>query len=1240
MSTVASTDTSLESKLRSILDRRIMILDGAMGTMIQQYNLTESDFRGDQFKDHGCQMQGNNDILSLTSPSVIEAIHRQFLEAGSDIIETNTFNSQPISQADYQVQDLSYDINVKAAEIARKVADEFSDKTPDRPRFVAGAIGPTNRSLSLSPDVERPGFRAVSFDEVMDAYLTQARGLLDGGVDLLLLETTFDVLNLKAGIVAVETLFEEKGRRCPLFLSLTVTDASGRTLSGQTLEAALISVSHAKPMVVGLNCALGAREMRPYVEAIATNTDAYVSCYPNAGLPNAFGAYDETPNETSDQLLEFANEGWLNIAGGCCGTTPDHIRAIDEKLTDIAPHKRNSRSEFAQFSGLEPFVIRPETNFVMIGERTNVTGSRKFARLIKSEDYETALDIARDQVEGGANIIDVNMDEGMIESEEVMTHYLNLLASEPEIARVPIMVDSSKFTVLEAGLKCVQGKGIANSISLKDGEELFIQRAKILRRYGTAVVVMAFDETGQAVTVEHKVQICARAFKILTEQVGFDAHDIIFDPNILSICTGIEEHNDYGKAFFEATEEIKKVCPGAMISGGVSNLSFSFRGNNYIREAMHAVFLYHAIHKGMDMGIVNAGQLQQYDDVPDELRELMEDVLFNRRDDATERLLEFAEGFKGEAKTRKVDLSWRETTVQERLKHGLIHGIVEFIGQDVEEARQHYSRPLEIIEGPLMDGMQVVGDLFGDGKMFLPQVVKSARVMKKAVAVLMPYMEDEKESGAVDQQPTVLMATVKGDVHDIGKNIVGVVLQCNNFRVIDLGVMVPPEKILETAKAENVDMIGLSGLITPSLDEMIHMAKEMQRLDMTMPLLIGGATTSRAHTALKIAPEYENSSVVYVLDASRAVGVVSKLCDDKNRKDFHEKNLEVQAGLREVYGRLRERPLISLEEARQTPLHLDWNSYTPPEPAFLGTRVIEDQPLEELVDYIDWTFFFISWEMKGRYPEILSHPDKGAAARDLLDNGREMLDKIIKEKLLVAKATWGFWPANSDGDDIVLYTDQSRSKELERICMLRQQESPKGARTTFRSLADFVAPADSGLQDYWGAFAVTTGLGCEELVRKYKDDGDDYNAIMVEALADRLAEAFAEKLHHDARVAWGFGSDEVFSNEDLIAEKYRGIRPAFGYPACPDHTERDKLWQLMDVEAATGSYLTESHVAWPGASVNGMYLSHPEAKYFGVGKIGRDQVADYAKRKGMDRAEVERWLSPCLGYDSDVKDYS
>jgi len=1247
--------------LHRLLRDRVLMLDGAMGTMIQRHKLTEADFRGERLTNHPKDQRGNSDVLILTRPDVISSIHHEYLAAGADIIETNTFSSTAIAQSDYALEPYVYEMNVEGARLAKAAAVEWTTKTPDQPRFAVGSMGPMNRTLSISPDVNDPSFRGMTFDQAREAYEEQVRGLMDGGVDLLLLETIFDTLNSKAAIVAIENVFEERGVRIPLMISVTITDRSGRTLSGQTLDAFYVSIRHARPFSVGINCALGARDMRPYLAELAAMAECYVSVYPNAGLPNAFGQYDELPDETGRLLKDFVASGFANIVGGCCGTTPDHIAAVRTAVEGLAPRAlpsgswlavnsqlppfdpaqgapslrrgatSNSQVEhFSQFSGLETLTIRPDSNFQMIGERTNVTGSVRFARLIKSGNYAEAVQVAAEQVRGGANLIDVNMDEGMLDSEQAMTTFLNYIATEPEIARVPVMVDSSKWSVIEAGLKCVQGKSVVNSISLKEGEADFLHKAKLIQRYGAGVVVMAFDEVGQADTIQRKVEICQRAYKLLVEQAGFDPADIIFDPNILAIATGLEEHNDYAVNFIEATRIIKANCPGVKISGGVSNLSFSFRGNDIVREAMHSAFLFHAIKAGMDMGIVNAGQLVVYEDIRKDLLEQVEDVIFNRRPDATERLVQFADTVKGSGKKREEDLGWREGTVQQRLSHALVHGVVDFIEQDVEEARHQYAKPLEVIEGPLMDGMKIVGDLFGAGKMFLPQVVKSARAMKKAVAYLLPYMEEEKRrSGSPSAQGRIVMATVKGDVHDIGKNIVGVVLGCNNYEVIDLGVMVPGAKILDAAVEQKADIVGLSGLITPSLDEMVTVAREMTRRGMTMPLLIGGATTSKQHTAVKIAPEY-GGPVLHVLDASRAVDVVSGLLGTR-RDELDRQNRAAQAETRDKYAARAEKPLLSYERARANRLRIDWDDHDTASPWFVGRRYLDDVPLEELAKFIDWTFFFSAWELKGRYPAILTHMQYGAAARELFDNAQALLRQIVDGKLLTARGSYGFWPANSVGDDIVVFTDDSRRVELARFPMLRQQEVIADQKPN-RSLADFIAPLESGLPDYLGMFAVTAGIGADELVRQFEGDHDDYHAIMVKALADRLAEAFAEYLHAQARKDWGYGEGEALTGEDLIAEKYRGIRPAYGYPACPDHSEKFKLFQLLDA-GRQGMTLTEHAAMLPAASVSGLYFSHPQAKYFNVGRIDRDQLESYAKRKGMSEEDAERWLASNLAYD-------
>jgi 5-methyltetrahydrofolate--homocysteine methyltransferase len=1212
--------------LKTAVTKRILVIDGAMGTMIQREKLGEADFRGQRFANHSHELRGNNDVFVLTKPEMIEKIHGAYLEAGADIIETNSFSSTRIAQADYQLEDAVYDLNVAAAQVARRAADAWTAKTPDRPRLVAGSMGPTNKTLSLSPKVTDPGYRAVTFDEMREAFAEQVRGLIDGGCDLLLAETAIDTLSLKACLAAVEDVLAEKKLDLPLMLSGTITDKSGRILSGQTLDAFYTSIAHARPFSVGINCGGGATQARPYMAELAGLAACYVSCYPNAGLPNTFGGYDETPDLTAGLIREMAQAGLLNIVGGCCGTTPDHIRAIAEAVKDVAPRQPSSGPrEELRLAGLDTLTVGSSSNFIMIGERTNVAGSRKFANLVKAGDFSAALAIALDQVRGGANVIDINMDEALLDGEKAMTQFLNLVASEPEISRVPVMVDSSNWQVIEAGLKCLQGKGIVNSISLKEGEAEFLAKARRVKRYGAAVVVMAFDEDGQAVTVERRIAICKRAYDLLVNRAGFEPSDIIFDPNILAIATGMEEHNGYAKAFIEAIPLIKKACPGTRISGGVSNLSFSFRGNDPVREAMHTVFLYHAITAGMDMGIVNAGQLGVYADIPADLRDRVEDVIFNRRPDATERLIEIAGQVKGEGKKRTEDLGWRENPVEKRLEHALVHGITDFIAADVEEARKKLGKPIDVIEGPLMAGMGVVGELFGAGKMFLPQVVKSARAMKEAVAHLLPFMEAEKTATS-KPRGKVLLATVKGDVHDIGKNIVSVVLGCNNYQVVDLGVMVPCAKILDAAVAENCDIIGLSGLITPSLDEMAFVAEEMERRGLRKPLLIGGATTSREHTAVKIAPRYQGPTV-HVLDASRAGPVVSALLDDKQRDAFDAKNRAAQEESRQLFADKRKRILLGFESANARKPEIAWNAADLAKPSFLGRRVIADQPLEELVPFIDWTFFFTAWELRGRYPAILEHPKYGAAARDLFADGKKKLEEIVKGRKIRASAVYGFWPAASLGNDIVLYTDETRGKELLRFPMLRQQ----GGEAPYRCLADFVAPVESKLADYVGAFAVTAGIGADELAKQYQDARDDYSSIIVKALADRMAEAFAEMLHAKVRREWGYGASESLSNDELIAEKYRGIRPAFGYPACPEHSEKQKLFGLLDAPSV-GISLTESFAMWPAASVSGIYLGHPQARYFDIGRLGRDQVESYAARKGISVADAERLLSPRLGY--------
>jgi 5-methyltetrahydrofolate--homocysteine methyltransferase len=1222
--------------IRQELQKRILVIDGAMGTMIQRYQLTEEDFRGERFKNHPSDLKGNNDLLNITRPDVIKAIHAEYLDAGADIIETNTFSTQRISLADYHMEELAYELSFEGARLAREVVDEYNLKIPEKPRFVAGAVGPTNRTASLSPDVNDPGYRAVTFDDLAEAYYEQVRGLVDGGSDVLLIETIFDTLNAKAALFAVQRYATESGKHLPIMISGTITDASGRTLSGQTVEAFWNSISHANLLSVGLNCALGARDMRPYLEELSDKANVYISAYPNAGLPNEFGAYDETPHETAHQVDDFMQANIVNIVGGCCGTTPDHIKCIADRAAQYAPRQLPEVKPYMRLSGLEAVTLTPEANFVNVGERTNITGSPKFSKLILAENYEEALTVARQQVEGGAQVIDINMDEGMIDSEAVMVKFLNLVASEPDIAKLPIMVDSSKWSVIEAGLKCLQGKGIVNSISLKEGEDKFREYARKILSYGAATVVMAFDEQGQADSFERRVEICKRSYDILVNEIGFPPQDIIFDPNILTVATGLEEHNNYAVDFINATRWIKQNLPHAKVSGGVSNISFSFRGNNTVREAMHSAFLYHAIQAGMDMGIVNAGMLEVYEEIPKPLLERVEDVLLNRRDDATERLVEYADTVKSKGKEIVRDESWREEPVQKRLSHALVKGIVEYIDVDVEEARHQYERTLEVIEGPLMDGMNIVGDLFGAGKMFLPQVVKSARVMKKAVAYLLPFIEAEKLLNADANQRSnagkVLMATVKGDVHDIGKNIVGVVLACNNFEIIDLGVMVPAQKIIEAAKEHNVDIIGLSGLITPSLDEMVHFAKEMERQGFTIPLIIGGATTSRIHAAVKVAPHYSGPAI-HVLDASRSVTVCSTLMSKENRDEYIQ-------GIKAEYDKAREahmnkrndKRFLSLDEARANKFQLDLDGSVAPAPSFTGTKVFEAYPLKELVPYIDWTPFFHTWELRGSYPKIFNDKNVGVEAKKLFDDAQEMLHKVINENLLQANGVIGFWPANSVGDDIELYSDESRTQLLTRIHTLRQQgEKVKGE--PYYALSDFIAPKETGVPDYFGGFAVTTGIGCDELVAKYEADHDDYNSIMAKAIADRLAEAFAEKMHELVRRQyWGYAKDEVLDTEQLIKEQYQGIRPAPGYPACPEHTEKVTLFDLLKAEDNAHMHLTESMAMLPTASVSGFYFSHPESKYFGLGKIGKDQVEDYAKRKNMSVETVERWLGPNLNY--------
>ncbi len=1215
--------SNTKSKFEQEIEKRILVLDGAMGTMIQRYTLTEEDFRAERFKNHPHDLRGNNDLLSITQPQIIKEIHAQYLEAGADIIETNTFSSTTIAQADYKLEHLAYELNYESAKIAKEVAEEYTKRNPAKPRFVAGAFGPTNRTASISPDVNNPGYRAITFDELVTAYSEQARGLIDGGSDWLLVETVFDTLNCKAALFAIMQVQEEKGTNLPVSVSGTITDASGRTLSGQTTEAFWISVKHANLTSIGLNCALGAKDMRPYLETLSNVAHTWVSVYPNAGLPNAFGGYDETPVMMADDIEDFCKSGFVNIVGGCCGTTPDHIREFSRVAEKYKPRTKPRRIPFMQLSGLEPVTMTAESNFMNVGERTNVTGSAKFLKLIKEDKYEDALAVALDQVQGGAQVIDVNMDEGMLDGEDAMKRYLNLTASEPDIAKVPVMIDSSKFHIIEAGLKCLQGKGIVNSISLKGGKEEFVKQAKLIRNYGAAVIVMAFDEKGQADSYERRIEICERSYRILVDEVGFPAEDIIFDPNIFPVATGMEEHRQNALDFFRATKWIKENLPHAHISGGVSNVSFSFRGNNPVREAMHSAFLYHAIKNGMDMGIVNPTMLEVYDDIPKDLLERVEDVLLDRREDATERLLAFAETVKKKDKTEVVSEEWRNGSVEDRLAHALVKGIVEFIDADTEEARQKYPKPLEVIEGPLMAGMNIVGDLFGAGKMFLPQVVKSARVMKKAVAYLLPYLEEEKKRSGdtAKNNGKILLATVKGDVHDIGKNIVGVVLACNNYEIIDMGVMVPADKILERAREEGAQIIGLSGLITPSLDEMVHVAKEMERLGMKQPLLIGGATTSKLHTAVKVAPVY-SGNVVHVLDASKAVTVASSLLSKDESVNF-------VAGIKRDYEEMRELhanrrsdiEYVTLEQARANKLKIDWDREDFRKPNITGVKVFDDYSLEELAEYIDWSPFFSTWEMSGTYPRIFESEKYGKEAKKLFDDAQALLKKVIAEKWITAKAVIGIFPAKSVNDSIVINNGIH-------FDFMRQQTKKSGNQPNF-CLADYVAPQD----DYFGAFAVTAGIGIEKWIEKFEKDHDDYNSILLKALADRLAEAFAERMHQRVRKEfWGYAANETLSNEELIQEKYQGIRPAPGYPACPDHTLKPQIWQLLDVEKNTGITLTESYAMYPTASVSGFYFTSPHVKYFGIGKIQKDQVEALAKEKGLSVAEMERWLGPNLAY--------
>ncbi|MBC6699877.1 methionine synthase [Hymenobacter sp. BT190] len=1227
------TASATTSPLHDILRQRVLILDGAMGTMIQRHTLTEEDFRGTRFADHPKPLRGNNDLLSLTRPDIIRGIHDEYFAAGADMVETNTFSGTTIAQADYALEHIVYELNYESARLARESADAFTALTPDKPRFVAGAVGPTNRTASLSPDVNRPGFRAVTFDELATAYLEQVRGLVDGGSDALLIETIFDTLNAKAALYAVQKFFDEGGKVVPVMISGTITDASGRTLSGQTVEAFWNSIRHLPLLSVGLNCALGADQLKVYIKELSRIADVHISAYPNAGLPNAFGGYDESAQEFAGVVEGYLADGLVTVVGGCCGTTPQHIGELARLAEKYAPRTLPEVPKATRLSGLEPFGVYPDSLFVNVGERCNVTGSRAFARLIRTGNYEQALQVARDQVEGGAQVIDVNMDEGMLDSEQAMTTFLNLIASEPEISRVPVMIDSSKWSVLEAGLKCVQGKSIVNSISLKEGEDVFRQRARTVRQYGAAVVVMAFDENGQADNYEKRIEICRRSYDILVNEVGFPAEDIIFDPNILTVGTGMEEHRNYALDFIEAVRWIKANLPGALTSGGVSNISFSFRGNDVVREAMHSAFLYHAIRAGLDMGIVNPSQLAVYDEVPQDLLELVEDVLLNRRPDATERLVDFADTVKQKDKVEVVADAWRSLPVKERLQHALVKGITEFIDQDTEEVRQLVNRPLEVIEGPLMAGMNVVGDLFGAGKMFLPQVVKSARVMKKAVAYLEPYLLADKQSGDRQTAGKILLATVKGDVHDIGKNIVGVVLACNNFDIVDLGVMVPLERILDEAQKQQVDVIGLSGLITPSLDEMVYVAQEMEKRGLKTPLLIGGATTSRLHAAVKIAPNY-SGPIVHVNDASRSVGVAAALLGSADA-EYARTVREEYRQLREDYaGRQREKNYLTIEAARENGFKADWKTTPIVKPTFLGTKALEDYDLAELAEYIDWTPFFQTWELKGRYPRILEDPNVGEAATQLFNDAQKMLRQIIDEKLLTARAVIGFWPANTVGHDTVqVFTDDTRQAVATEFFTLRQQ-SEKAEGVPNLAFSDFVAPLETGRQDYIGGFAVTAGIGIEKHLERFEAEHDDYSSILMKALADRLAEAFAERLHQRVREEfWGYDPAENLSNEDLIQEKYKGVRPAPGYPGCPDHTEKITLFNLLDAETATGIRLTENLAMYPASSVSGLYYAHPDSRYFGLGRIGQDQVADMAQRKHMPLPELERWLMPNLNYE-------
>lgn len=1227
--------SATREQLSALLQERVLLLDGAMGTTIFQMGMTEQQMRGDRFTDHQKDLKNFVDILALTCPEALVEVHRQFLAAGADIVQTNTFGASPVAMEEFGLQSHMLELNTAAVRCAQEAVNESMQRDPGRPRFIAGSIGPTTKTASMSPQVEDPGYRAITFDQHVESYYQQVSALVEAGVDILFPETTFDTLNLKACLFAISRYCEQHQVQVPVMASVTITDAAGRTLSGQTIEAFWNSIAHFGLLSVGVNCAFGPEQMRPYIQELSKIAPVYISCHPNAGLPNEFGGFDQTPEDMVRAMREFVDEGWVNIVGGCCGTTPEYIRAFAEMVEDAAVRRPPDVTSCLRLSGQEALTLRPDSNFTMIGERTNVTGSRRFARLIRSEQYEAAVEVARQQVENGASIIDINMDDALLDGEAAITRFLNLIAAEPDITRVPVMIDSSRWSVIEAGLKCVQGKSLVNSISLKDGEEEFLRRARTIRRYGAATVVMAFDETGQATETEDKVAVCQRAYRLLTEKIGFPPQDIVFDPNILTVGTGMEEHNDYAISFIDSIQQIKQACPAATVSGGVSNISFSFRGNDTVREAMHAAFLFHAIEAGLDMGIVNAGQLALYEQIPADLLEHVEDLLFNRRFDATDRLLKFSETIDSKSSTKSSeDLAWREQDVHDRLSYALIKGIDKYIVEDAEAARQQSALCLDVIEGPLMDGMTHVGDLFGAGKMFLPQVVKTARVMKKAVNYLTPFMEEEKERDSRTKSRSrgkIVLATVKGDVHDIGKNIVGVVLGCNNYEIIDLGVMVSCETILETAKQEQADIIGLSGLITPSLDEMVHVAEEMQRQENQLPLLIGGATTSAKHTAVKIAPQY-NQPTIHVTDASRCVGIVDKLLHHELRPALVAENLQKQAELSRAYEQ-RTLPLISYQQACRQPFSTDWKTLTINTPDKLGIQTLTRYPLDKLIRYIDWTPFFMTWELKGKYPAILDDPQRGEVARDLFEQAQQMLDQIVRDGQLQANAVYGIWPAAADGDDVVLFQDDNRERELTRFHMLRQQWQRRGQQE-FRSLADYVAPRDSGRADYLGAFALTTGIGADALAAEYVAAQDDYRAIMVKALADRLAEAFAESLHQQVRRDWKYGLDEQFNENDLIAEKYRGIRPAPGYPAQPDHTEKQRLFNLLDAETHTGIHLTETLGMIPAASVCGLYFAHPEARYFSIHRLNRDQVEDYARRKGMSVAEVERCLGPYLGYNN------